>query len=82
VFAPNSNCGWSLLNCTDEDLVGYSLLLADKLIAGESITQERAERAEAALRNVVKIAENQAVRLGETLKDNQWIAQAYAVLSP
>jgi hypothetical protein len=41
VFAANSNCGWSLVNCTDEDLVGYSLSLADKLIEGEKITADR-----------------------------------------
>ncbi len=38
VFAANSSCGWSLVNCKDEDLVGYALVLADKLIEGEKIT--------------------------------------------
>lgn len=32
VFAHNPNCGWSLVNCTDEDLVGYALSLADRLV--------------------------------------------------
>lgn len=41
VFASNASCGWSLVNCTDEDLVGYSLSLADKLIKGEEITKSR-----------------------------------------
>ena len=41
VFAPNPSCGWSLVNCTDEDIVGYSLSLADKLIDGEKITADR-----------------------------------------
>jgi hypothetical protein len=41
VFASRSDCGWSLCNCTDEDLVGYALVLADKLIEGEKVTADR-----------------------------------------
>lgn len=32
VFARNESSGWGLVNCTDEDLVGYSAHLADALI--------------------------------------------------
>lgn len=32
VFAPNGMNGWALVNCTDQDLVGYALHLADKLV--------------------------------------------------
>lgn len=42
VFAPNPNCGWCLVNFKDEDLAGYSLALADKLIEGERVTAELA----------------------------------------
>lgn len=42
VFAKNGMSGWSLVNCTDEDIVGYALNLADKLIDGEAITRARA----------------------------------------
>lgn len=38
VFAHNPNCGWSLVNCSDEDVVRYSLALADKLIGAENFT--------------------------------------------
>lgn len=31
IFAPNPECGWSLVNSTDEQLVGYAFDLADKL---------------------------------------------------
>lgn len=44
IFAQNGNCGWSLVNCTDEDIAGYALHLADKLIEGERITSERAKQ--------------------------------------
>ena len=37
VFAPNARHGWSLVNCTDEDIVGYSLSLADQLIEAENM---------------------------------------------
>ena len=33
VIAHNHNCGWSLVNCTDSDLAGYAVSLADTLIA-------------------------------------------------
>ncbi len=39
VFAHNGMNGWSLVNCKDEDLVGYSMSLADKLIECEKITR-------------------------------------------
>jgi hypothetical protein len=40
IFAPNSGCGWSLVNCTDADIAGYAVTLADKLIsANEAIPQ-------------------------------------------
>ena len=35
VFSHNPNCGWALVNCTDADLAGYALTLADALIDGE-----------------------------------------------
>lgn len=41
IFAANSKCGWALVNCTDEDLAGYALRLADKLIEAENITAKR-----------------------------------------
>lgn len=40
IFVPNAHRGW-LCNVTDEDLVGYALSLADKLIDGEKITADR-----------------------------------------
>ncbi len=33
IFAPNENCGWSLVNCTDSDIAAYAIRLADVLIA-------------------------------------------------
>ena len=33
VIAHNHNCGWSLVNCTDADLAGYAVSLADALMA-------------------------------------------------
>ncbi len=33
IFAPRADCGWSLLNCTDADLIGYASRLADEAIA-------------------------------------------------
>lgn len=41
IFAPNPQCGWSLVNATDEDIVGYALALADTLADGEQITAAR-----------------------------------------
>jgi hypothetical protein len=38
VFAARPDCGWSLCNCTDEELAGYALVLADKLIEAEKVT--------------------------------------------
>lgn len=38
VFAANVKCGWSLVNCTDDDIVRYSLSLADNLIEAERST--------------------------------------------
>lgn len=43
IFAPNGLCGWSLVNCTDEDIAGYALHLADKLIEGEAVIAARKE---------------------------------------
>lgn len=54
VFAANANYGWSLVNCTDEDLVGYSLSLADKLIEGEKITADR--KANGATRDLLSVS--------------------------
>jgi hypothetical protein len=33
VFASRPDCGWSLCNCTDSDLVGYAGSLADQMLA-------------------------------------------------
>ena len=38
VIAHNHNCGWSLVNCTDADLAGYAVSLADALIAADANT--------------------------------------------
>jgi hypothetical protein len=38
VIAHNHNCGWSLVNCTDADLAGYAVSLADALIADDANT--------------------------------------------
>jgi len=32
VFAHNAQSGWSLVNATEEDIAGYSVRLADKLL--------------------------------------------------
>lgn len=32
VFAQNPNHGWGLVNCTDEQVIGYALSLADKIL--------------------------------------------------
>lgn len=32
IFASNDQCGWSLVNCKDEDLVGYAYKFADTMI--------------------------------------------------
>jgi hypothetical protein len=36
VIGFNHNCGWSLVNCTDADIAGYALKLADELIAANN----------------------------------------------
>lgn len=36
VFASNDRCGWALVNCTDEDIAGYAVRLADVLIQADS----------------------------------------------
>ena len=36
VIAHNHNCGWSLVNCTDADLAGYAVSLANALISAEA----------------------------------------------
>ena len=36
VIAHNHNCGWSLVNCTDADLAGYAVSLADALVSAEA----------------------------------------------
>jgi hypothetical protein len=33
IFAPNATCGWLLVNCTDDDIAGYAVRLADSLIS-------------------------------------------------
>jgi hypothetical protein len=38
IFAPNGMCGWSLVNCTDADLVGYAFSLADLMVEAEGLT--------------------------------------------
>ena len=43
IFARNSRCGWSLVNCTDEHIAAYALHLADKLIEGEAVIAARNE---------------------------------------
>lgn len=35
VFAANGMSGWGLVNCKDEDIVGYSMSLANKIIECE-----------------------------------------------
>lgn len=40
IFATNDQFGWSLVNSTDVDLVGYALNLADKVIDADTITAE------------------------------------------
>ena len=54
VFAPRPDCGWSLCNCTDEDLVGYSLSLADKLLDGDEVTTARKAPAKKKVRHPVE----------------------------
>lgn len=39
VFAANGVSGWSLVNCTDGDLIGYALHLADGLIGAAELPQ-------------------------------------------
>ena len=41
VFAPNANHGWSLVNATDEDLVGYAHFLASKLVEADALLSQR-----------------------------------------
>ena len=41
VFASNQVCGWSLVNCTDKDLIGYCYHLADAAIDAASAEGER-----------------------------------------
>lgn len=36
VFAANGMCGWKLANATEEDMAGYCLHLAEKMILAES----------------------------------------------
>lgn len=36
VFAANSMSGWSLVNCTDADLVGYAYKIADIAVEARS----------------------------------------------
>lgn len=36
IFAQNGMNGWSLVNCTDDDLVGYACHLADRLEAADA----------------------------------------------
>ena len=43
VFAHNPNCGWSLVNCTDEQLVGVALDLTDILIKNNKINPKKQE---------------------------------------
>lgn len=38
VFASNPNSGWSLVNASDEDLVGYSIKLAADLLEANAAT--------------------------------------------
>lgn len=44
VVAHNHNCGWSLVNCTDSDIAGYALKLADDLMAANAPAHLRAGR--------------------------------------
>lgn len=37
VFAPRPDCGWALCNCTDEDIAGYAVHLADALIKADHV---------------------------------------------
>ena len=46
VIAHNHNCGWSLVNCTDADLAGYAVSLADALIAADANTPNLGHHAE------------------------------------
>ena len=32
IFAANQMCGWSLVNCTDEQLIAYAGVLADHAV--------------------------------------------------
>jgi len=34
-FAGNRTNGWALVNCTEDDLAGYAVSIADKLLAAE-----------------------------------------------
>jgi hypothetical protein len=36
IHAPNGNSGWSLVNCTTDDLVGYAFHLADDALAARA----------------------------------------------
>lgn len=54
VFAPNANCGWALVNCKDEDIVGYALSLADKLLDGDEVTTARKTPAKKKVRHPVE----------------------------
>jgi hypothetical protein len=40
IFAGNDRCGWALVNCTDADIAGYAVRLADQLMhANEYMAQ-------------------------------------------
>ncbi len=40
IFAPNAMCGWSLVNCTDEQLITYAGILANKMIEEGKVNNE------------------------------------------
>ncbi len=54
VFASRPDCGWSLCNCTDKDLVGYALSLADKLLERDAVTAARKTPAKTKVRHPVE----------------------------
>ena len=45
VFAHNPQCGWSLVNASNEQLCSYSLDLADILIEAERATRKQEQNA-------------------------------------
>jgi len=56
VFAARADCGWSLCNCTDDDLADYAVRLADKLAEADRMIPAVASTDDTALRSAAEKA--------------------------